>query len=62
MSHKTIEHLVYIVVWGGLVCAWNLGYPGAKPWMDIAASVAILFITRFSLRWAQGLFGSPKRS
>jgi len=55
MRPNTIERFVYIFIWGGLVTAWNLGYPGAKPWMDIAASVAILLITRYSLRWAQGL-------
>jgi len=51
MKHiKRKELWVHIIVWGGLIVAWNFGYPGAKPWMDVLAAVIIFFITRFTLK------------
>ena len=51
ITRKT-EVSIYLVVWLGLIVAWNFGYPNATPLMDVIAAIVILFITRYSLRLA----------
>jgi hypothetical protein len=48
---KKTELFIYVVIWGGLIVAWNFGYPGAAPILDVIAAVVILFITRWSLKY-----------
>jgi len=50
-ASKKTELFIYVVIWGGLIVAWNFGYPTATPLMDVVAAVVILFITRWSLKY-----------
>lgn len=51
ITRKT-EVSIYLVIWLGLIVAWNFGYPKATPLMDVIAAIVILIITRYSLRFA----------
>ena len=48
MESKIIKFLI----WVALVCAWNFGFPEAKPMYDVAAAVILSFVPMIKIPWS----------